>query len=205
MKIESIKVGRRDKEKLVIRMENGEYISARIDDAYMLKVGDEISREKADELTSAYSRTLAKKSAAATLARRSVSKAELSKKLRQKGFSEEDSEEAVEWFSERGFVDDESYADAVSQYYTARGYGRMRVYEELKRRGIARDISERVLSEIPEAKEEIISLIEKRLRGEGCDREKKAKTVAFLLRRGFGYDEIKAAFYQMQLDSEDID
>lgn len=205
MKIESIKVGRRDKEKLVIRTEDGEYISARVDDAYMLKTGDEISREKADELTGAYNKTLAKKSAAQTLAKRSVSKFELSKKLRQKGFSEEDSEEAVEWFSEHGFVDDESYADAISKYYTGRGYGKMRVREELKRRGIPREISERVLSEISEAKDEIMALIEKRLHGEECDREKKAKIIAFLSRRGFGYEEIKVAFCQMQLESEDID
>ena len=34
MKIASIKIGKRDKEKLVIRTEDGTYISARIDDAY---------------------------------------------------------------------------------------------------------------------------------------------------------------------------
>ena len=205
MKIASIKVGKRDREKLVIRTEDGTYISARIDDAYNLRVGDEITVEEAEELEAKYSKTLAKKSAAKTLAYRSASKGELTKKLLQKGFSEEDSKEAVLWLEERGFVDDESYADALVEYYTARGYGERRINEELRRRGISREICEDVSSRLPDFTEEIKSLIEKKLRGDVLTLDKKNKIVAFLIRRGFGYSEIKTAFSEMQFSVEDFD
>ncbi len=205
MKIASIKVGRRDKEKLVIRTEDGAYISARVDDAYTLRVGDEITEEFAAELERKYSKTLAKKSAARTLGYRSASKGELKKKLLQKGFTEEDSDEAVNWLEERGFVDDESYAEALVQYYASRGYGERRINEELRRRGISKEICEEVSETLPDFTEEIKALIEKKLRGEELTFEKKNKIVAFLVRRGFGYSEIKTAFSEMQFSVEDLD
>ena len=205
MKIASIKVGKRDKEKLVIRTEDGTYISASVDDAYTLRVGDEISVEEAESLERKYSKTLAKKSAAKTLGYRSASKGELTKKLLQKGFSEEDSKEAVLWLEERGFVDDESYANALVEYYTARGYGERRINEELYRRGISREICEEISSRLPDFTEEIKALIEKKLRGDALTYDKKNKIVAFLMRRGFGYSEIKSAFSEMQISVEDFD
>lgn len=198
MIIASISVGRRDKEKLVIKTECGKYISARVDDAYNLRVGQEISEEKAEELSSLYSKTLAKKSAARTLARRSVSKHELSKKLREKGFSDEDTKEAVDWFSDRGFVDDEAYAKALCEYYVGRGYGEGRLREEFYRRGIAREISEKLLEELPSRCSDIRALVEKKLRGEEMTKDKEKKIVAFLLRRGFNYGEIQKAMGNME-------
>lgn len=205
MKIASLKVGRHDKEKLVIKTEDGTYISACIEDALDLRVGDEISCERAEALESKYSKTLAKKSAARTLGRRSASKGELKKKLLSKGFSKEDSDEAIAWLEERGFVDDKAYADALMQYYSSRGYGARRISEELYRRGISREISEEVLSRIPDSEDEICALIEKKLHGEALTPEKKNKIIAFLIRRGFGYDEIRTAFSNMRLDTEDLD
>ena len=198
MIIASISVGRRDKEKLVIKTECGKYISARVDDAYMLRVGQEISEEKAEELNALFSKTLAKKSAARTLARRSVSKHELSKKLREKGFSDEDTSDAVEWFSEHGFVDDEAYAKALCEYYTNRGYGEGRLREEFYRRGIAREIWEEIFEALPSRTDDIRALVEKKLHGEEMTKEKKQKIVAFLLRRGFGYGEIRDAMGNME-------
>ena len=116
-----------------------------------------------------------KKSAAKTLAYRSASKGELTKKLLQKGFSEEDSKEAVLWLEERGFVDDESYANALVEYYTARGYGERRINEELRRRGISREICEEISSRLPDFTEEIKALIEKKLRGDALTYDKKNK------------------------------
>lgn len=204
MKIESIKVGRYDKEKLVIRVEGGGYISARVDDAYSLRVGDEISEEEAARLNASYSSTLAKKSAAKTLAKRSLSRGELSKKLRDKGFSEEESEDAVEWFSSRGFIDDQSYARSCVEYYKARGYGIVRIKEELRRREISKEISEKLISELGSFSDELLALIEKKTRGEGLDADKKRKLIAFLCRRGFKYDEIRTALENARIDTEEI-
>jgi regulatory protein len=123
-----------------------------------------------------------------------MSEGELSKKLRDKGFSDTDTAEAVSWFSEHGFVDDEAYTDELVRYYTSRGCGKRRIKEELYRRGISRELVERALETLPDFTDEIRALIEKKLRGEELTPERKQKITAFLIRRGFGYDEIRAAF-----------
>lgn len=205
MKIESIKTGRRDKEKLVIRTECGSYISARIDDAYTLRVGDEISCEKAAELEAAYNAEAVKKRAAKILSHHSISKKELSKKLREKGFSIEASEETAEWFSERGMINDVAFARQVAEYYKKRGCGELRIRQELSNRGIERELIEETLSELGPDDGELCALIEKKLRGKVPDADEKRRLYAFLLRRGFKYEEIRSAMNELKLDTEDIE
>jgi len=204
MKIESIKPGRRDKEKLVIRTECGSYISARLDDAYKLKVGDEISCEEAAELERAYNAQTVKKAAARSLSHHSMSKHDLAKKLRDRGFSEEESAETAEWFEERGLVDDEAYAKAAAEYYKRRGYGELRIREELRRHGLERALIDETLERLEPPQDELSELIRKKLRGGEFDADKKRKLIAFLVRRGFKFDEIRAAMNELQLDTEDL-
>ena len=203
MIIESIKPGKRDKEKLVIRTQCGRYISARIDDAYMLKVGQEISEEKAETLNRAYDAESVKKSAARSLAHHTMSKADLSKKLRERGYSGEVAEETAEWFEEKGLVDDAAYARSCASHYKVRGWGKIRIREELRRRGISKELVDEVVSELPSSHDEIRALAEKKLRGEVPDEAKKQKVIAFLMRRGFKFDEIRAAMSELRFDTED--
>ena len=205
MKIESIKPGRKDSEKLVIRTECGSYISARIDDAYTLRAGDEISCEKAAELEAAYNAEAVKKRAAKILSHHSISKNELSKKLREKGFTDDESEKTAEWFSARGMIDDTAFARQVAEYYKRRGCGELRIRQELSRRGIERGLVEETLSELGSSEEELCALIEKKLRGKMPDADEKRKLYAFLLRRGFKYEEIRSAMNELKLDTEDIE
>lgn len=204
MKIESIKPGKRDREKLVIRTECGSYISARIDDAYSLKVGDEISCEQAAELERAYNAQKVKQSAARSLAHHSMSKSDLSRKLRDKGFSDEESEKAADWFEEKGLVDDEAFARATADYYKRRGYGKMRIREELRRRGIEKELIDGTVETLGSSESELCALIEKKLRGKELDADNKRRLIAFLTRRGFRFDEIRAAMTDLRLDTEDM-
>lgn len=204
MKIESIKPGRRDREKLVIRTECGRYIPAYIDDAYKLSAGDELTEREAEELERRYAAYSARKSAARSLAKRNMSHSELSKKLRERGFSEDASEKTAAWFEERGLIDDESYAAMLMREYSRRGYGIMRIREELRRRGISKEISENLLEEYEGGESEIIKLIEKKLGGRAPDADEKRKLIAFLSRRGFKFDEIRSAMAEMQFNTEDM-
>ncbi len=205
MQIESIKAGKRNKSKLIIRFTDGSYIETRADDAYMLKAGDEVSPEEAERLAESFRQASVKASAARSLARRNMSKNELIKKLSEKGFSQDDAVASAEWFEEIGVIDDEGYAKSCAVYYKNRGYGRMRIKEELFRRGIPKEISDEVIASLPEGGEEIELLIKKKLRGKSFGEDEKRKTVAMLLRRGFKYDEIKAAFKELELDTEGME
>ncbi len=205
MKIESIKPGKRDREKLVIKTECGKYISAYVDDAYMLSVGDELSDEEAARIERRYAEYFARKSAARSLAKRNMSHSELSKKLRGRGFSEEESEKAVDWFEERGLIDDGAYAKSIVSYYVGRGYGVMRIRQELSRRGIDRETVDEALIALGSNDGAIASLIEKKLQGKVPDADEKRKLYAYLARRGFRHDEIRAAMADMKFDTEDME
>ncbi len=205
MQIESIKTGRRDKSKLIIRFTDGSYIETAAEDSYMLKKGQEISEERILELSEKYREYKAKKSAANSLSHRSMSSHELVKKLRERGYSDLESEKAALWLCEIGVIDDERYAAQCAAYYKNRGYGALRIREELRRRGIPRDMSEEIISSLPESEDDIVRLIEKKLSGEELTPDKKRKIVAMLTRRGFKYDEIRAGFLRLALDAEDIE
>jgi regulatory protein len=73
------------------------------------------------------------------LARRARGRAELTRKLLQKGFSAEQVEEAVTRLGSRGFLDDAELAASVSRSRLRSGHGRRKVAFELARRGVAVD------------------------------------------------------------------
>ena len=205
MKIVSVKQGKRDKAKLVLTLEDGGYVSASFDDAYMYKPGDEIDEETAKALNKAYTKQRAKKSAAASLTHHSMSKGALQKKLRDKGFSEEDSSSAADWFEEKGFVNDRAFALECAKHYKRNGCGELRIKEELKRRNIDRKLIEEILSGFDSYEEEICALISKKVRGKAMDSDMKRKLVSYLGGRGYRYDEIRAALGKMQFNTEDMD
>lgn len=205
MKIVAIKQGKRDKTKLVLTLADGGYVFANFDDAYTYKVGDEIDEAEAEALTAAYTKQKAKKSAAASLAHHSMSRGALEKKLRTKGFSEEDSASVADWFEEKGFVDDRAYAAECATYYKRHGCGVLRIKEELKRRNIPRELLEEILAEFTSYEDEICALISKKLRGRAFDADMKRKLISYLGSRGYRYDEIRSAFNKMQFDTEDMD
>lgn len=205
MKIVAIKQGKRDKEKLVLSIEGGGYVSARLDDAYSYKVGDEISEDEAETLEKAYTKQKARKSAAASLAHHSMSKGTLQKKLRDRGFSEEDVTSAADWFEEKGFVDDRAYAAECARHYKRNGCGEARIREELRQRNISRELIEEILSAFDSYEEEICGLIAKKIRGKEYTPEIKRKLITYLSGRGYKYDEIRSALGKMQFNTEDMD
>ena len=65
----------------------------------------------------------AKLKALSLLDRRDYSRAELLRKLTEKGFDAAASETALDRLTELGFVDDARYAPIVVRHYAAKGYG----------------------------------------------------------------------------------
>lgn len=204
MKIQKIKAGKRDKNKLILYFEDGTFAETSADDSYMLKAGDDIPAEEAEKLKKKYTDRRARASAARTLSHHTVSKAQLSGKLKDRGYSAEEAERAADWFEEKGFIDDNRYAAVCAEYYKKRGYGRLKILSELRKRGIAEDISEEAVSNLPGFENEITALIKKKLKTFPPDRGEKQKIIAYLMRRGFKYDEIRSAFSELEFDTEDM-
>lgn len=134
----------------------------------------------------------ARKKALSLLERRDYGSAELAAKLVEKGASPSDAEAAVARMVEYGFVNDEDYAAMVARHYAAKGYGQARIREELRRRRLDRELWDAALDAAPENSEAAYRLFAAKMRG-GCDKDAVRKASAALVRRGFSWEDVRAA------------
>ena len=137
-------------------------------------------------------RALAREKALEIISQRQMSAKELNKKLRDKGADEETTDYCVHWITERGLLNEESYAGSIVRHYAAKGYGEGRVRQELIRRGIPRELWEDALRQMPEDTSKLDRFIASRLR-DPEDRDAVRKLSVALFRRGYGSEEIRAA------------
>ena len=144
----------------------------------------------------------AKERALALLDRRDYSRAELLKKLLEKGEDEAEATAAVDRLEELGFVDDARYAPIVVRHYAAKGYGARRVQQELARRGIPKELWDEAMAQMPAQDDTIDRLLQSKLRGE-VDRAALKRASDFLLRKGYGWDEIKSALERYHANIEE--
>ena len=191
-------------DRILVEFEVGESLRstlAAVTDA-RLYVGMELGEEEYAELRRSSSRGLERQKALELLSRRPHSRKELKDKLLRRGVSEEDAEDCVAWLAERGFLDDEEYAGAVARHYAAKGYGAGRVRSELQRRGIDRELAADTLSDLPDNAGKIDAFLARRL-GDSHDREAVRKVSAALFRRGFSWEEIRAALRRFDSNIEE--
>jgi regulatory protein len=167
-----------------------------------LYVGAELDDEAFEELKRSSSKALDRQKALELLSRRAYSRRELKDKLLRRGMDERNAEDCVSWLCERGFLDDGEYAGAVARHYAAKGYGAGRVKSELRRRGIERALADDALAGLPESTEKIDAFIARRL-SDPKDRDSVRKISAALFRRGFSWEEIRAALRRFDTETEE--
>lgn len=143
----------------------------------------------------------AKVTAANMIGSRALSKKELTQRLVKKGHDESDARAAADWLEDIGAVDDVSYAASLVRHYGGRGYGPARVREELRRRGVDRALWDEAMEEMPEPAEMLDKLIQKR-RGDLSDPGERRRTCDALLRRGFGWEDVKAAMARYMTEDD---
>ena len=167
-----------------------------------LYVGKELDEKAFEELKRSSSKALDRQKALEILSRRPYSRRELKDKLLRRGTDEQSAEDCIAWLDEHGFLDDGEYAGAVARHYSAKGYGAGRVKSELRRRGIERELADETLAELPENTEKIDAYIARRL-SDPKDRDSVRKIGAALFRRGYSWEEIRAALRRFDSDTEE--
>ncbi len=191
-------------DRILVEFEEGESLRstlAAVTDA-RLYVGMELDEDAFAALKRSSSRGLERQKALELLSRRPHSRRELKDKLLRRGVSEEDAEDCVQWLSDRGFLDDEEYAGAVARHYAAKGYGAGRLRSELQRRGIDRELAADTLSDLPDNAGKIDAFLARKLTDVN-DREAVRKVSAALFRRGFSWEEIRAALRRFDSSIEE--
>ena len=190
-------------ERVSIALSSGEEIASTLAVVADLRLyrGQELDEKKLEEIRKASALALLKGKALELLSRRPLSAKELNDKLIQKGADPKSAAACVRWLLDQRLLDDKSYAAAVARYYAARGYGPGRIRQELSRRGVPRDYWDEALGQRPDNTEKIDKLIAARLH-DPEDRDEVRKVTAALFRRGFGWDEIRAALARFSAEAE---
>jgi len=143
----------------------------------------------------------ARESALRFLARRDHSRAELRRKLVQKGFSHQMAESAIEYLADKGYLDDRRFAErwAASALESGRCYG-PRLRSELRQRGVDPSVVSEVIAELTYGNDESksLELLVSRKFPEfsplTADEKSKRRLFAFLQRRGFPASSIFSFF-----------
>ncbi len=136
---------------------------------------------------------LAKKKTIEITQRRRKTAKELTDKLLQLGFAPEVCEAGVLWAEEYHFIDDALYAQLYVQD-ASRKYGKRRIVQALRFKGIAPELIEDAFAEVDfaEAKDKLYADVQRRLGG-NFERKNIDKVVRHFLTRGFSYDDVRDA------------
>lgn len=153
--------------------------------------GREFTEEEYGALKAAAAMARTREKAAALLAYRAMSCAELERKLVEKGETPENASAAAEWLRELGAIDELEYARGLVRHYSRKGWGAGRIKEEFYRRRLPREYWEEALAELEESTEQMVRFVEKRIAARGTDPKEKKKTADALFSRGFAWEDIK--------------
>lgn len=157
-----------------------------------LKKGQEIAAETLDEYRSESDFGKNYIRAVDLISRRIRSEREIRGYAFQKSWTKENLEKVIERLYERGYLNDEKFAESfVRSRANLRNFSTRKMKMELMKKGIRSDIIEKVLSESDDfdETESLKKLIQKK-RGHYDDER---KLIAYLARQGFSYDKIKSA------------
>ena len=183
-----------------INLSEGEpvFIDSGIAAEYGLLEGAELSYERVSEAITANTLRKAKERALYLLDLRDYSYVELYKKL-EASYPEDICYEVVNRLCELGCIDDRRYAKHLAeQLCLAKKYGLYRAREELKRRGIPRELIDEALAEYEDGSDRrILEVIEKKYPGCIGDEKEERRLRAGLLRLGYSYDEINSAIKRL--------
>ncbi len=157
-----------------------------------IKVGQSLTDEELFELIKKSEAHRASEKALYLLEYRARSKKELIDKVSEVA-SKETAEQTADRMEELGLIDDREFARVfVRQLFSVKKFGKRRVVQELRIKGISSEIIDEVIEEYEdEPIEKIKMLLEKKYRGFADDEKIKRRAVSALQRYGYSFDEIR--------------
>jgi regulatory protein len=183
---------------------DGEFLVGTHEDivvALGLGVGQSFDEERLVEILRAEDMRKARESAFRLLGYRDRSKSEIRKRLVASEYPEDIVDEVIEQLSRSGLLDDEKFSrDWVNSRTAARPMGRKRLAWELRSKGVDAPTVEQALANLDEDAEYQLarSIAEKKLeKADRSDPNLRNKLGSFLARRGFGWEVVNRAIYEL--------
>ena len=196
MRIDRIEASKHKKSRVLVFLEDGACLKITEQELldFGLRSGDELSPAQLKKLKEAAGVSNTKAAAADLIGKRAMSRASLEQKLREKGASQAEARYAGEWLEAIGALNDAEYAAILARHYGQKGYGPRYVQEKLREKGVPRELWEEALEELPEAAEQIDHFLVSKLQGRDPDPREKKRLTDALLRRGYGWGDVKAGW-----------
>ena len=193
-------------EQFLARFDNDEEIRTTLNVVADLDLysGKALTPEAFEAMKAASGLSKCKQRALRIIGARPMSSKELLDRLKEKGETPENAEQAVQWLADLRLLNDAEYAAMCVRHYAAKGYGPGKIRNEFYRRGIPKELWDDALLSMPEQDDQIDRLLRKKLRSPAPDRDELRKAANFLYRRGFHHDEIQAAI-QRYCDESEVD
>ena len=196
MRVERVEASKHKKGRVLVFLGDGACLKITEQELldFGLRSGDELDEETLKRLKEAAGVSNTRAAAADLIGKRAMSRRDLERKLQEKGASETEARYAAEWLEAIGALNDAEYAAALVRHYSRLGYGPARVREKLYEKGVPRELWEEALEELPEDGGQVDAFLRNKLRGRTPDEKEKRRLTNALLRRGFPWGEVKAAW-----------
>lgn len=167
------------------------------------KTGDEIDDEALFELKAASEGRRANEKALYLLEHRSYAKRELAERLRR-CVTPQAAEQAAARMEELGLVDDETFAgNLAAELLERRGFSADRACYELQRRGVEKELAQRVVGELaPDPAEKIGQLLRRKYPGTAQDEKLRRRAFAALQRLGYRSEDIRRALRELDENTD---
>lgn len=205
MQVERVEPSRHKKGRILVFLDDGACLKITEQELldFGLRSGDELDEDTLRRLKEAAGVSNTRAAAADLIGKRAMSRRDLERKLQEKGANEAEARYAAEWLEAIGALNDAEYAAALARHYSGRGYGPARVREKLYEKGIPRELWEDALEQIPENDGQIDAFLAGKLRGREPDEKEKRRLTNALLRRGYPWGDIKAAWNRLGEETEE--
>ena len=199
MRIERVEASRHKRGRVLVFLADGACLKITEQELldFGLRAGDELDQGTLGRLKEAAGVSNVKATAADLIGKRAMSRRNLERKLKEKGASEADARYAAEWLEAIGAINDAEYAALLARHCADLGYGPARVREKLYEKGVPRELWDDALDQLPDPSAAIDHFLESKLRGRLPEEKEKKRLTDALLRRGYAWGDVKAAWNRM--------
>ena len=199
MRIDRIEASKHKRGRVLVFLEDGACLKITEQELldFGLRAGDDLDEETLAKLKEAAGVSNVKATAADLIGKRALSRASLEKKLKEKGASEAEARYAAEWLEAIGAINDADYAALLARHYGEMGYGPQRVRDKLYEKGVPRELWDDALDTLPDNSEQIDHFLQSKLRGRTPEEKEKKRLTDALLRRGYSWSDVKAAWNRL--------
>ncbi|MCR5480700.1 MAG: recombination regulator RecX [Ruminococcus sp.] len=182
------------------------YLNLEIISKFNIRAGLDLPLSEWEQIKQESDFRRARERALYLLDRRDYSFVEMFKKLRQ-NYDEDLCYRVMQRLVELGAINDRRYAQGLARHYIeVKLFGRRRAFQEMRLKGLTKEVIDIALSEYDEGVEERLhTLIEKKYLRIMTDEKGINRAKNSLVRYGYDYSDINKAFKQIELEYDEQD